>query len=54
MYKRQLEDARRLLDLAIESPTLKRHVYKKLAFKYLSDVRQEVKDRIAEEIDGAH
>jgi hypothetical protein len=29
-------------------------VFKKLAFKYLSDVRQEVKDRIASEIEQEH
>jgi len=27
-------------------------VYKKLAFKYLSDARQEVKNRVAEEIEA--
>ena len=37
--------------LDIESPTLKRQVFKRLAYKYLCDVRQEVKDRIATEID---
>jgi hypothetical protein len=50
----ELEDARTLLSLGIESPTLKKQVFKKLAFKYLSDVRQEVKDRIASEIEQEH
>jgi hypothetical protein len=49
----ELEDARRLLALGVESPTLKREVFKKLALKYMCDSRQDVKDRIAEEIEGA-
>jgi hypothetical protein len=50
-FSAELEDARTLLTLGIESPTLKKQVFKKLAFKYLSDVRQEIKDRIASEIE---
>lgn len=50
-FSGELEDARTLLNLGIESPTLKKQVFKKLAFKYLSDVRQEIKDRIASEIE---
>jgi hypothetical protein len=46
-----LEDATKLLELGIQSETLKRQVFKKLAFKYLCDMRQETKDRIAREID---
>jgi hypothetical protein len=49
----ELEDAERLLKLGIESPTLKRQVFKKVAFQFLCDVRQELKDRIAREIDQA-
>lgn len=44
-------DAERLLGMGIESATLKAQVYKKLASKYLCDVRQDIKDRINEEID---
>lgn len=47
----ELEDAQRLLSLGIDSPTLKKQVFKKLAYQFLSDVRQEVKDRIAREIE---
>jgi limonene-1,2-epoxide hydrolase len=47
----ELEDARRLLELGIGSETLKRQIFKKLAFKYLCDARQEIKNRVAEEID---
>jgi hypothetical protein len=31
---------------------LKKEVFKRLALKYLSDARQDVKDRIVEEIEG--
>lgn len=50
-FSAELADAERLLRLGIPSPTLRKQVFKKLAFKYLCDVRQEVKDRIAAEID---
>jgi hypothetical protein len=49
----ELEDARQLLALGVASPTLKKEVFKKLALKFLCDSRQDVKDRIAEEIEGA-
>ncbi len=51
-FSTELADAERLLSLGIVSPTLRKQVFKKLAFKYLCDVRQDVKDRIAAEIDG--
>jgi hypothetical protein len=47
----ELEDAQRLLNLGIDSPTLKKQVFKKLAFQFLCDVRQDVKDQIGREID---
>jgi hypothetical protein len=47
----ELEDAQQLLSLGMHSPTLKKQVFKKLAFQFLSDVRQEVKERIGREID---
>jgi hypothetical protein len=52
-YSSELEDAERLLGLGIASPTMRKQVQKKLAMKYLCDVRQEVKDQIAREIDEA-
>jgi hypothetical protein len=52
-FSGELADASQLLNLGIGSVTLQKQVYKKLAFKYLCDVRQEVKDRIALEIDAA-
>ena len=47
-----LDDAKKLLELGIASETLKKQVFKKLAFKYLCDARQEIKNRVAEEIDA--
>ncbi|MBS1857126.1 MAG: hypothetical protein JST11_17275 [Acidobacteria bacterium] len=52
-FSSELDDAKKLLDLVIGSETLKRQVFKKLAFQYLCDARQEIKNRVAEEIDGA-
>ena len=46
-------DAQSLLNMQIESPTLKKQIYKRVALKYLCDARQEIKTRIAEEIDAA-
>lgn len=46
----EMGGASQLLSLGIESPTLKRQIFERLAFKYLSDARQEVKDQIAREI----
>jgi hypothetical protein len=48
----ELTDAQALLGLGVESPTLKKEIFKKLALKYLSDSRQDVKDRIVGEIEG--
>jgi len=50
-FSNELDDARKLLNLGIESETLKKQIFKKLAFKYLCDVRQEIKNRVSEEID---
>jgi hypothetical protein len=51
-FETELQEATNLLQLGIASPTFKRQVFQKLALKYLSDVRQETKDKIAEEIDA--
>ena len=45
-------NAQSLLNLGIDSPTLKRQVYKRVALKYLCDSRQEIKNRIASEIEA--
>jgi hypothetical protein len=50
-FSNDLDDAKKLLDLGIGSETLQKQVFKKLAFKYLSDARQEIKNQVAEEID---
>ena len=41
------------MNLGIESPTLKRQVLKRVALKYLCDARQEIKNRIVDEIDAS-
>ncbi len=51
-FSTEVADAQNLLNLGVQSPTLKRQVYKRVAMKYLSDARQETKARIAEEIDA--
>ena len=51
-FGNELDDAKKLLELGIGSETLKKQLFKKLAFKYFCDARQEVKNRIAAEIDG--
>jgi hypothetical protein len=52
-FSTELSDAQQLLGLGVDSPTLKKEVFKKLSLKYLCDARQDVKDRIAAEIDKA-
>ena len=49
----EANDAASLLSLGIQSPTLKKQVFKRVALKYLCDARQEVKDQISAEIDAA-
>jgi hypothetical protein len=51
-FATELDDAERLLKLGVNSPTLQTQVFKKLALKYLCDVRQEIKDQIASEIEA--
>ncbi|HEY3741183.1 MAG TPA: hypothetical protein VGL53_15130 [Bryobacteraceae bacterium] len=50
-FSDELADATQLLAIGIESPTLKSQIYKRLALKYLCDVKQDIKDRIVSEID---
>ena len=52
-FSSELADAEKLLNLGIGSYTFRAQVLKKLAAKYLCDVRQEIKDRIAQEIDAS-
>ncbi len=52
-FSNELADAERMLRLGIGSATLRKQIFMKLAFKYLCDVRQEVKDRIAQEIEAS-
>jgi hypothetical protein len=50
-FSSELDDAIKLLGLGVGSKTLKKQILKKLALKYLCDVRQETKDKIAGELD---
>lgn len=52
-FSSELADAKQLLALGVESPTLKKEIFKKLALKFLSDSRQQIKDQIAAEIEAA-
>jgi hypothetical protein len=52
-FTSELDDAERLLGLSVGSPTLRKEIFKKLAYKYLCDVRQELKDQILKEIEEA-
>jgi Cu/Ag efflux pump CusA len=52
-FSTELNDAQKLLSLGIQSPTLTKQIYKRLANQYLADARQEVKSRVAEEIEEA-
>jgi hypothetical protein len=47
----ELDDAKKLLELGIQSDTLKKQLFKRLAFKYFCDLSQDVKNSIANEID---
>jgi hypothetical protein len=51
-FSNELDDAKKLLELGTGSETLRKQVLKKLAFKYLCDARQEIKNRVAQEIDA--
>jgi hypothetical protein len=51
-FSSELQDAQTLLGLGIDSETFRTQVLKRLALKYLCDVRQEVKEKIAQEIDA--
>lgn len=51
-FSADLSDAERLLGLGMASPTLRATIFKKLAAKFLCDVRQDIKDRINQEIDA--
>ena len=50
-FATDLADAQQLLALGLDSPTLKKEIFKKLALKYLSDARQDVKERIVGELE---
>lgn len=52
-FSTEASDAQSLLAMGIQSPTLKKQIQKRVAMKYLCDARQDIKNRIAEEIEAA-
>jgi len=52
-FSNELDDAQKLLGLGIGSETLKKQLFKKLALKYFCDARQDIKTKIATEIDAS-
>jgi len=51
-FSSELQQAASLIALGIDSPTFKKQVFQRLALKYLSDARQEMKDQIVQEIEA--
>jgi hypothetical protein len=47
----ELDNAKKLLELGVGSDTLKKEIFKHLALQYLCDARQEIKNRVVEEIE---
>jgi hypothetical protein len=52
-FSNELDDAQKLLALGIQSETLKKQLFKKLALKYFCDARQDIKTQISGEIDAS-
>ena len=52
-FTTDLQNAAQLLALGIESPTLKKQIYTRLAQKYLCDSRQQIKEQVAAEIQAS-
>src|SRR6266853_4845493 len=44
-FSNELDDARKLLALGIQSETMKKQLFKKLALKYFCDARQDIKTK---------
>ena len=49
-FAAELQNAQALLGMQIGSPTLTEQIYKRLAYQYLGDFRQELKEQVAREI----
>jgi hypothetical protein len=47
----ELDNAKKLMDLGIGSPTLTKQIFKRVALEYLADARQEIKSQVADEIE---
>ena len=51
-FSTDVADAQQLLNVGVDSPTLRKQIYTRLALKYLCDIRQDIKDQIVREIDA--
>jgi hypothetical protein len=52
-FTSELDNVHKLLAIGIQSDTLTKEVHKRIALKYLCDVRQDLKNQIAKEIDAS-
>jgi hypothetical protein len=48
----ELDEAQKLLNLGLKSKTFRKQAFKKLAFKFLADLNETTKERIAAEIEA--
>ncbi len=52
-FNEELDEAQKLLNMGLQSKTFRKQAFKKLAFKFLADINETTKERIATEIEEA-
>jgi len=50
-FNDELDEAQKLLNMGLQSKTFRKQAFKKLAFKFLADINETTKERIAVEIE---
>ncbi|MBM3758867.1 MAG: hypothetical protein FJW36_01340 [Acidobacteria bacterium] len=50
-FNEELDEAEKLLKLGVQSKTFRKQALKKLAFKFLADINETTKEKIAAEIE---
>ncbi len=50
-FNEELDEAQKLLNMGLQSKTFRKQAFKKLAFKFLADINETTKERIATEIE---
>ncbi|WP_051670043.1 hypothetical protein [Bryobacter aggregatus] len=50
-FNEELDEAQKLFNMGLNSKTFRKQAYKKLAFKFLADINETTKERIASEIE---